>query len=491
MRDFVRPSAFDLALCMFTLAFISIINLRGVRETGAVFLIPTWLFVGCLFAVLGLGIWKMVISGGHPTPLAPLPKFGAATEPASLWLLLRAFSSGCTAMTGVEAVSNGVMAFREPRAQSAKRTLAAIIVMLMLLLAGIALLCRAYHIGATEPGRPGYESVLSQIAGAVAGKGWFYYLTIGSILLVLAFQANTAFADFPRLCRAVAHDGYLPRSFADRGRRLVYTQGIYVLIFLSAALLLFFGGVTDRLIPLFAVGAFLAFTLSQAGMVVHWKRSGGRRAKHYMAVNGLGAVTTAVTVIVVIVSKFIEGAWITLLLIPALLAIMYRIRHHYTQVEREMACVDQLSVSSICQPIVVVPIEGWNRITLRGLRFALTLSTEVTAVHIETEEEDGHLAKEWPTCVEEPARKAGYPPPRLVVLKSPYRYILSPIYNYILELERQNPQRQIAVVVPTLIEQRWYYNLLHNQHGEMLTALLLFKGNRRIVIVNVPWYLKA
>ncbi len=274
-----------LAICLAILLVITLVNLRGVRETGAVFIIPTYLFVGSLLITLILGVMKTIASGGHPSPVVAPPQLPMATAAVGAWLLLKAFSSGCTAMTGVEAVSNGVKAFREPVAKSAQRALTAIIAILIVLLGGIAFLVRAYHIGATDPGAAGYQSVLSQLTAAVAGQGPFYYITMGSILLVLALSANTAFADFPRLCRAVAEDGYLPRGFASLGRRLVYSQGIWVLAVLCALLLVLFGGVTDRLIPLYAVGAFLAFTLSQAGMVAHWKRVGGKASRRNMFVN--------------------------------------------------------------------------------------------------------------------------------------------------------------------------------------------------------------
>ena len=482
---------YTLPLCLGALVLITLVNLRGVRDTGVAFLIPTYLFVGCLLAALTLGLWKTMLSGGHPAPVYQPPKLAAVQEAASVWLLLKAFASGCTAMTGVEAVSNGVTAFREPRAQAARRTLSIIIALLILLLAGIAYLCRVYGIGATRPGEAGYESVLSQLVGAVAGKGWFYDVTIGAILLVLVLQANTAFADFPRLCRAIAQNGYLPRAFANRGRRLVYSHGIYVLGFLAGALLLLFGGVTDRLIPLFAVGAFLAFTLSQAGMVGHWKRERGARAWSSLLINGVGAMATAITVVIIIVAKFSEGAWITLLLIPGLLGLMRGVRHHYDRVTREIACHTGLSTDHLRPPLVVVPIEAWTRIAEKALRFALTLSPDVMAVHIAAEDANGRLSQVWRSYVEEPTRQVGVPIPKLVVLKSPYRFVITPVLNYVLELERKHPDRQIAVVVPNLVERRWYHRLLHNQHGELLTALLLLKGNQRIVIINVPWYLHA
>jgi len=485
---------YTLILCELSLFLIAVVNLRGVRDTGLSFMIPTYLFVICLLGAIGLGIWNTIVSGGHPVPMVRPRQLGAASLAPGVWLLLKAFSSGCTAMTGVEAVSNGVMAFREPRTQSARRTLTYIIVLLVLMLAGIAYLCRAYAIGATPPGQPGYESVLSQLTGAVAGKGWFYRITIGSILLVLILQANTAFADFPRLCRVIAQNGNLPRSFANRGRRLVYSQGIYVLVFLSAGLLLLFRGVTDRLIPLFAVGAFLAFTLSQAGMVGHWKRTGGPHARRSMLINGVGAIATGITVVIVVVSKFSEGAWLTLLLIPGMVVFMRSVRRHYDRVERELDCPNPLPTEALCPPLVVVPIEHWSKVSQKALRFALTLSPDVIAVHIDSGQEgkdNSHLAPNWRSYVEDPARNAALPVPRLVVLSSPYRYVITPILDYVLELERKHPDRQIAVLVPNLVERRWYHRFLHNQRGELLTALLLLKGNRRIAIVNVPWYLHA
>jgi amino acid transporter len=261
----------------------------------------------------------------------------------TLWLLAKVFASGCTAMTGVEAVSNGVMAFREPTQKNAKRTLTIIIVLLMVFLAGIALLCRAYSIGATDPGAAGYQSILSQLVSAVMGRGWFYYVTIGSILAVLALSANTSYADFPRLTRAIAQRDYLPHVFLIRGRRLLYSHGIYALVGFTALLLIVFQGVTDRLIPLFAIGAFLAFTLSQAGMVMHWKRIGGAGAVHRMIINGVGAFATGLTLLVVLVAKFTAGAWITAILVPALMLLMRAVKTPLRRHRREVAVEEPMS----------------------------------------------------------------------------------------------------------------------------------------------------
>jgi len=483
---------YTLVLCLTALFAITMVNLRGVRDTGAAFIVPTYLFVGCLFVVLALGLWHTILSGGHPSPVVAPPKLAPAWEAAGLWMLLKAFSSGCTAMTGVEAVSNGVMAFREPRSQTARLTLSITIAILILLLAGIGYLCRSYAIGATVPGQAGYESVLSQMAGAVLGKGWFYYITISSVVMVLVLQANTAFADFPRLCRAIAQNDYLPRAFANRGRRLVYSQGIFVLAFMAGSLLLLFGGVTDRLIPLFAVGAFLAFTLSQAGMVGHWKRIRGPHAGRSMLINGLGAITTAITVVVVIISKFSEGAWVTLILIPGLIFLMRNVRRHYERTERETASRAVLSTEGLRPPLVVVPLDRWDNAAEKALRLALIVSPDVVAVHIDSEEGSSRLSQEeWRSCVEDPTQSAGLPTPKLVVLKSPYRFIVTPVLNFVFELERKHTDRHIAVFLPTLVERHWYHHFLHNQYGELLTALLLLRGNKRIVIVNIPWYLKA
>lgn len=475
-----------LMLCLAILLLITLVNLRGSRETGAVFMLPTYLFLGTLGTTIVAGIGKAILSGGHPTPVEAPPALPAATAAVGLWLLLRAFASGCTAMTGVEAVSNGVIAFREPVVQTARRTLTTVIALLAIMLLGIAYLCRAYQIGAVEPG-PGYQSVLSQLTAAVVGRNVFYLITIGSVLLVLSFSANTAFADFPRLCRLIAQDGYLPVPLAERGRRLVYTWGITTLALLCAALLILFGGVTDRLIPLFAVGAFLAFTLSQAGMVAHWRRKGGSRLA--ISLNALGAVATAGTAIIVTVTKFLAGAWITTLLIPLIMIMMFSIRRHYDRVRAQIAHAGALDSSEVRSPIVVMPMMAWTRVSRAGLQFAFNICSEIHVVHVSTDENKDEFVRDWRKVVEGPVRTTGLRMPELKVLKSPYRFVITPIVDYVLELEAKNPGRQIAVIVPELVERHWYLNFLHNQRATWLKAALLMKGNRRIVIINVPWYM--
>ncbi|HYB60750.1 MAG TPA: APC family permease [Methylomirabilota bacterium] len=487
-----RLQPHTLAICLGILAIITIVNLRGVRQAGAAFMIPTYAFLGSLLIAILIGVVKTVIAGGHPVPVvAPPISTLPVTATVSVWLLLQVFSNGCTAMTGVEAVSNGVRAFREPTVRNAQRTLTVIIGFLIVLLAGIAYLARAYGIMATDPGKPGYQSVISMLVAAVTGRGWFYYFTIGSVLVILSLSANTAFADFPRLCKAVAQNGYLPHSFGYRGRRLVYSQGIFVLAALSALLLTLFRGVTDKLIPLFAIGAFLAFTLSQAGMVGHWRRTRGPGAVHSTIVNGMGAIATGVTLAVVLVAKFAAGAWVSALLIAGMMATMLWVRRHYDAVERETEISSPLQITKLGPPIVIVPIQAWTTISQRALQFALTLSPEIHAVHVGTEEETNALEDDWNRIVAEPVSRAGGTPPNLVKLASPYRLIIKPILDYVLATEAQNPGREIAVIVPELVEQHWYHYPLHNQRAELLKALLLLRGSRNIVLINVPWYIEA
>ncbi len=477
-------------LCLAILLIITLVNLRGVRESGLAFIVPTYLFVVSLLLVLAIGTLKAVLTGGRPVPVETAPPSPTVATAATLWLLMRSFASGCTAMTGVEAISNGVSAFREPAVVRARRTLTTIITLLAVMLIGIAYLCRAYQIGATPPGEAGYQSILSQLTAAVVGRGWFYYLTISSVLGVLAISANTGFADFPRLCRVIAQDGFLPNSFAHRGRRLVYSRGILVLAALSGGILVAFGGVTDNLIPLFAIGAFLAFTLSQAGMVAHWRKVGGPQARWSMVINGAGAVCTAVTLIVVLVSKFAEGAWITTLIIAVLLALFAGVRAHYRSVASEVATTAPLDACDLKPPVVLLPIRGWSGITRKALRFALEISHDVFALHVADDEQTmADLEDTWEERVCKPATAAGLPSPKLLVVYSPYRKLYGPLKQAVSDLRHAYPGRDVAVIVPELVSTRWYHYLLHNQTAALIKAYLLFSGFTRVVVINVPWYL--
>jgi amino acid transporter len=465
--------------------------MRGVHDTGVVFMIPTYIFTATLLIVIGVGTWHAFNSGGHPTPATPLPAIphnaSTITGWLLLWLLVKVFSSGCTAMTGVEAVSNGVMAFRDDARHNAKITLTIIIFLLSVLLGGIALLSRAYKIVATDPVGPHYESVLSMLTRAVMGQGWFYYLTIGSVLIVLALSANTAFADFPRLTRAIAFDNYLPHVFLLRGRRLLYSWGIYVLVVLTAVLLIAFRGITDLLIPLYAIGAFMAFTLSQAGMVVHWYRIGGNHVR--MTVNGIGAFATGLTTIVVLVAKFAEGAWITALLIVVMIILMRAVKVHYNRVAQEIALDRPISPAELAEPIVVMPVDQWSRLTEKALSFALGMSKDIRCVHVQSTEDPDEICKQWEPMIAAPLRAANKCVPQLIVLHSPFRYILQPVIDFILKVERETTHSKICVLVPELVVRHWWENLMHNRRANLLKVILLLRGNRRIVVINIPWYL--
>jgi amino acid transporter len=482
---------YTVSLCVGILIVITIINLRGVREAGAAFVVPTFLFVGTLLITIVAGIFRVLLSGGRPTPVVGLPPPPAMTAVVSFWLLLKVFASGCTALTGVEAVSNGVKAFREPTVKNAQRTLTVIIFLLAVMLAGISYLVRVYGIAATDPGLPGYQSVLSMLTAAVFGKGFFYYLTIGSILVVLSLSANTAFADFPRLCRAIAQNNYLPHVFGYRGRRLVYTYGIVVLALLCGGVLILFGGVTDRLIPLYAVGAFMAFTLSQAGMVMHWFKNRGPGWVKSALVNGLGAFVTGTTTVVVLIAKFVDGAWITLLFIPLTIAFFAIVRRHYHSVKVLTSCKIPVDVAGLSQhPIAVIAIDRWSNVTRQGIEFAARLSPEVIALHVEPTEHSELLQDDWEHYVEKPFRAEGKEPPQLHFLPSPYRFVIVPIVKFVLDLSKKNPNRSIVVVIPELVEDKWYEYFLHNQRGRLLEWVLLVRGNERIFTVSAPWYVK-
>jgi amino acid transporter len=477
-------------LCVGILAIITILNLRGVHDAGVAFMIPTYLFVATLLIMIGVGVGRVLLSGGHPAPVTPVPLPQAATAAVTYWLLLKVFASGCTALTGVEAVSNGVKAFREPGVKNAQRTLTVIIVVLAILLAGISYLVRAYGIAATDPGAPGYQSVLSMLLAAIFGKGVFYYLTIASILLVLSLSANTAFADFPRLCRVIASNNYLPHVFGYVGRRLVFNYGIIVLAIFTCVLLVLFGGVTDRLIPLYAVGAFLAFTLSQAGMVMHWRKKRGPHWIKSMLVNGLGAFVTGVTVIVVLVAKFTQGAWITVIFIPLLIIVFRAVRKHYHAVTLATICTSPVEPANHkAPPIAVVPIDRWSSISKQALEFASRISPEIIALHVEPGVHSELLQEDWDRYVDQPFRDAGEEPPVLTMLPSPYRFVIVPVVRFVLDLSAKYPNRRIIVLIPELVEGHWYEYFLHNQRGRLLEWVLLANGNKRISTLSSPYYL--
>jgi amino acid transporter len=477
-------------LCLAVLALLTVANVRGIRSAGLAFLAPTYAFLGCLFTVIALGVGSTFLHGGHPVPVVAPPSYPASLGGASLWLLVHSFASGCTAMTGVEAVSNGVPAFRRPSNVNARRTLSCIVASLGVLLAGLAFLARAYGVTATEPGKSGYQSIISQVVSAVVGRGPFYYITLAAVVAVLMLSANTSFADFPRLCRLLAIDRFLPEPFIHRGRRLAFSYGIGVLAGLSAILLVVFRGITDALIPLFAVGAFLAFTMSQAGMVAHWRREGGNRSWLHLTVNATGAAATAATLAVIVASKFTEGAWLSSLLVIATFLTLRGVRRHYLQIDAEVRTHQPLDLTPAEPPIVVVPIRRWDLVAQTGLRFALQLSADVYALQIlldDPRSED--LTGEWHDLMEMPAKEKGVKPPQLVVVRSRYRRLFKPLLRFVTAVAHAHPDRQVAVVVPEVVESRWYHYLLHNHTASILKALLLLRGGKGVVVISTPWYL--
>jgi amino acid transporter len=492
-----------LPLCLGILLLVTVVNLRGTLDAGRLFALPAYLFVASFAAILAIGIWR-ALAGGEPPARAPRidPATVNVAGAASLWLLMHAFASGCTAMTGVEAVSNGVSAFKDPRVKYGRRTLAVICAMLGLLLAGIAFLVRRYGILAMDQQQAGYQSVLSQIARATVGSGAFYYVAIGSLLCVLALSANTSFVDFPRLCRAVAQDGFLPRPFAVVGRRLVFSVGILYLALTAGLLLTVFGGITDRLIPLFAVGAFLTFTLSQSGMVVHWGRKlrgavdaqQRSRLRLHLAINALGAVTTAVALLVIVVSKFAAGAWITVLVIPAVILLLRAIHRYYAGLDATLRKAGPLTFARADPPVVLVVTERWNKLADKAMGFALQLSRDVLAVHVSAldgpDVDDGaEIRRQWRDDVENPARASGVSPPRLVLLRSEYRLMHAPMLKLVHELEDEFPNRTIVVLLPEVVKTTWWQLLLHTHRARRLHAKLLRYGGSRLAVVSMPWYL--
>lgn len=500
----VVPSLHDytLPLCLGILAVLTAVNLRGTQESGRAWALPTYIYIACFIAIMGIGLFRAAMAGGHPHALvAPAPP-PASTQSLTLWLLLRAFASGCTAMTGVEAVSNSMGAFQEPQVRRAHTTLSVIVGVLALLLAGLAWLIPAYHIDAMDQSQTGYRSVLAQLAGAVVGHGAFYFVSMAALLCVLTLSANTSFIAFPRLCRNVAEDGYLPEGFAQAGRRLVYSGGLLFLAVSAGLLLVVFDGVTDRLIPLFAIGAFLGFTLSQGAMTVHWRRAlrdghdehRGRRVR--LAINALGALVTALTLIVIVVAKFTEGAWITVLAVPCVVLMLVRIHGYYEHVDRHTAGLTRLGSFAITKPTVLVVIEEWDRPTMKALDLGLGISDNVTALHLMRLSGPGHdehldeLRRRWHEYVEEPARAASLPIPRLRIMEASYRRFDEPVLQMVRELEAEHPRGRIAVLVPELVKQRWYQLLLHTHRARRLRRRLLACGDTRITVVSVPWYLE-
>ena len=481
---------YTLPLCLGILLLVALANLRGTREAGWIFALPTYLFLLSFLAILAVGLVRMAMSGGTPAPVVAPAALGPATQGVTLWLLLRAFAAGCTAMTGVEAVSNGVDAFREPVVRHAHRTLGIICLALALLLAGIAAVATGYGIGAMDQTRGDYQSVLSQLAGAVVGRGIVYHVAMASLLAVLCLSANTSFVGFPRVCHLVARDHYLPRAFAQADGRLVLSFGVGFLSVAAAALLVAFGGITDRLIPLFAIGAFLTFSLSQIGMIVHWRRAGGNGGR--LAINVVGAGVTIVALLVITAAKFAQGAWLVLVAVPAIVLVLRAVRRRHRRLAARLAVEGPFAVEEHAPPTVLVAYEQRTRITDRALRFAMTLSPDVVAVHLtrlEGPADDENIAAlrdAFERDIAAPLRAAGEPVPRLMMVPAPYREIHGPLLRMVETIDTATPGRSVAIIIPELVSRHAWQRLFRRRAARLRDALMTHAGPR-LMIVSSPY----
>jgi amino acid transporter len=503
-------------LCLIFIAFIAIANLRGVRESGALFATPTYVFVVSFLFMIVFGFFHYFVYGGA----APIPTQeelktaeGYQLQPLTLFLLLGAFSNGCAALTGIEAISNGVQAFKKPEARNAATTLVWMAALLTVMFLGTSVMAYLYHVHPKQS-----ETVISQFARIMftGSLGWFYYVVQAATAAILVLAANTAFADFPRLSSLLARDRFLPRQFANRGDRLVFSNGIVILAIFSGLLVIAFGGDTSRLIPLYAVGVFLSFTLSQSGMVVHWLRErrklrdAGKEAdvpviapephpeeihrsyfvtdevtassnwKKSLVINALGALATFVVLCVFIATKFLHGAWIVVVVIPILVLLFKSIHGHYVLVARQLS-TEGLEPLRPLKHRVIVPISGIHRGVVSALQYAQSIASDrVQAVYVDFEEEaTANLKDKWDRW------GAGV---QLVVLPSPYRELTRPLLKHINRLRRENSNDMITVVLPEFIPAKWWQHVLHNQSSLLLKGSLLFK--KGVIVTSVPYHLE-
>lgn len=528
-------------LCLILITFIAVMNLRGVRESGALFAGPTYAFVISFLFMVGYGIVHYFLDPGSVAPVAvenlKLAE-GYHLQPLTLFLLLGAFSNGCVALTGIEAISNGIPAFRQPEARNAATTLTWMAVLLTTMFIGTSLMAYFYHVHPHIN-----ETVISQFARTIftGPMAWFYYVIQGTTALILVLAANTSFADFPRLSSLLARDRFLPRQFANRGDRLVFSNGVVILALFSGLLVVAFAGDTSRLIPLYAVGVFLSFTLSQAGMVRHWLKEGraqrnardlergrneslaetkqsnttqmseegeklddthvsvtpetiaGRNPidqaqkrkeasgwKRSIVINGLGGIATFIVLAVLVITKFLHGAWIVVVLIPLLVMMFRAVHRHYAEVAKQLT-TEGLEQLRPLRHEVIVPISGIHRGVIRALEYAKTIAPDhVTAVYIDLDEEATQKLREkwkqWGGGVD------------LVVLASPYRSLVGPLIRYVDRTMRQHNDQMVTVVLPEFIPARWWQHLLHNQSSLLLKGALLFKSG--VIVTSVPYHLK-
>jgi amino acid transporter len=472
------PDLHDLRveICLGVVALLALGNLRGVRESGNIFSVPTYFFIVSLCGLIAYGAWRYLLDGAPPGPAeaaAALPSVGGTL---TTFLVLRAFANGCTAMTGVEAVSNGVPAFKPPEARNAATTLMIMAGFCVTMFMGITLLAHAYNIVPSET-----ETVVSQLARTVFhGRGFFYYLVQAATVLILVLAANTAYADFPRLASLVARDRYLPRQFMNMGDRLAFSNGIVVLSVVASILIVVFHGETHSLIPLYMVGVFVSFTLSQAGMVLKWRREREPGWQGHALLNGVGAVLTGIVLVVVAMTKFLEGAWIIVALIPLLVLQFVSVHRHYSKVAAQLSLKDY-------QPhprkhnTVLVPIGGVHKAVVEAMLYALTIGDDVRAVYVDVDPAvTVTVRKDWDRWGQ------GVP---LIVLDSPYRSLMEPLLDYIERVDTERPDDFVTILLPEFVPARWWHHLLHNQRALLIKAALLFKP--KTVVTSVPFHLDA
>jgi amino acid transporter len=459
-----------------TLGFVLLLmlgNLRGIRESGRIFAAPTYVFVVSILALIAAGAWRAFTGTIHP--VAGAPPLQPAGDTLTLFLLLTAFSNGCTAMTGVEAVSNGVPAFKPPEAKNAAATMLMMAVLAITMFTGITLLAHAYHIVPSEQ-----ETVVSQIArGVFGGRGWPYYIVQAGTMAILVLAANTAYADFPRLASILARDRYVPRQLANQGDRLAFSNGILGLSVFASILLIAYGGDTHSLIPLYMIGVFVSFTLSQAGMVVHWKRLQGPGWKTSAAINGFGALVTGIVLVVVAITKTREGAWIILLLIPIHVFLFRMSRRHYEEVARQLS-LNGYRNGTKHRNVVLLPMSGIHRAVVQALEYAKTLSSDVRGIYVNID----------PTTLEQMRcqwQRWGDGVP-LVVLESPYRSLMEPLLEYIEAVTSEQPNDFVTIVLPEFVPAKWWHHIFHNQRALLIKGSLLFRPN--IVVTSVPFHLR-
>ncbi|MDE3229417.1 MAG: APC family permease [Chloroflexota bacterium] len=504
--DTARLSLLAVPLGVAFIIVIMAVNLRGIRESGTIFAAPTYLFIGAFLVMIVTGVIHAALApGGLFTPIAPHvhpfgPPLGWAPEKLSLLLVLTAFASGCSAMTGVEAISNGVPAFHSPESKNAARTLVWMIATLVTLFLGTTYL--AWRFG-VEPFSTGEPTVTSQIAKTLFGgspfTNWFYYLIQIATTLILILAANTSYADFPRLASILARDGWLPKGFSFRGNRLAFSVGIVVLTVLAIILMVAFEGNTEALINLYALGVFTAFTLSQSGMVVHWWRlraTPGASWRRSMIINGVGAATTGLVAVVIMITKFDRGAWIVVALVPLLVLMFRAIAGHYRDVARQIARLD-IHPATAVRHQALAPISRMDRVAERTLSYARSLGLPVTVVHVTTDQEDDGAFREafhrWAEAVEEAERtqaaagKTTPPPPQLVIIRSPYRALVGPFLEYVRQRRAAAPGGIVTVFLPEYAPEHFWERALHNETA--LRLKLALYTMRDVVVTNVPYHL--